>query len=99
MVGQQSDSIPDTLGSIGQLGHLFARRGQLESALKALIFVEQHPATMARDHRYNEPLLAELRSELPATVFAQAVAWVAGQGLDSVVRWLLHGQGSVAAAL
>lgn len=61
--------------------------------------VELHPATMARDHCYNEPLLAELRSELPSTVFAQAAAWVASQGLESVVRWLLHGQGSVAATL
>lgn len=99
MVGQQSDSIPDTLGSIGQLGHVFARRGQLDSALKALLFVEQHPATMARDHLYNEPLLVELRSELPATVFAQAAAWAASQGVESVVRWLLHGQNLIVAAL
>jgi len=88
-VGQQSDSAPDTLGSIGLLGHLFARRGQVETALKALAFVEQHPATMARDRLYNEPLLTELRSELPPTLFEQAATWAANQALDGVARWLL----------
>ncbi|MCE7988371.1 MAG: hypothetical protein DYG89_45005 [Caldilinea sp. CFX5] len=92
VVGQQSDSTPDTLGSIARLGHVFARRGQLEPALKALTFVEQHPVTMARDHLYNEPLLAELRSELPPALFEEAATWVAEQALDGVVRWLQHGQ-------
>lgn len=91
-VGQQSDSIPDTLGSIARLGHVLARRGQLDAALKALLFVEQHPVTMARDHLYNQPLLTELRSELPPTLFETATAWAADQSLDSVVRWLLHGE-------
>jgi len=89
-LGQQSDSTPDTLGSIALLGHLFARRGQLETALKALAFVEQHPATMARDRLYNQPLLAELRSELPPMLFEQAAVWTAEQALDGVARWLLH---------
>jgi len=89
-VGQQIDSAPDTLGSIACLGHIFARRGQLESALKALTFVEQHPVTMARDRLYNEPLLTELRSELPPSVFEQAATWAANQGLDDVVQWLLY---------
>ena len=88
-VGEQSDSAPDALGSIGLLGHLFARRGQLETALRTLAFVEQHLSTMARDHLYNQPLLAELRSELAPTLFEQAAAWAADQTLDSVVRWLL----------
>ncbi len=91
-VGQQSGSTPDTLGSIDLLGHLFARRGQLETALKALAFVEQHPATMARDRLYNQPLLAELHSELTPVLLAQAAAWAAGQSLDDMVRWLLHGE-------
>jgi predicted ATPase/DNA-binding SARP family transcriptional activator/predicted negative regulator of RcsB-dependent stress response len=91
MVGQQSDSAPDTLGSIGLLAHLFARRGQVEEAIKALLYVEQHPATLARDRVYNEPLLAELRSELPPALFEQAAAWAATQTLDDVVRWLLQG--------
>ncbi|MDQ3250445.1 MAG: tetratricopeptide repeat protein [Chloroflexota bacterium] len=93
-VGLQSDSTPDTLGSIGLLGHLFARRGQLERALKALAFVEQHPATMARDRLYNEPILAELRSELAPALFEQAAAWATDQALDGVVRWLLYGEGA-----
>lgn len=93
-VGQQSDSTPDTLGSIGLLGHLFARRGQMEIALKALTFVEQHPSTMARDRLYNQPLLTELRSELTPALFEQAAAWAAGQSLDSMVRWLLHSESS-----
>jgi predicted ATPase len=91
MVGQQSDSAPDTLGSIGLLGHLLARRGQVEEAIKALLYVEQHPATLARDLVYNQPLLAELRSELLATLFEQTAAWAASQTLDDVVRWLLQG--------
>ena len=91
-VGQQSDSTPDTLGSIARLGHVLARRGQLADALKALTFVEQHPVTMARDHLYNQPLLAELRSELPQTLFDTAAAWAAEQTLDGMVRWLLHDQ-------
>lgn len=97
VVGQQSDSIPDTLGSIARLGHVLARRGQLDAALQALVFVEQHPVTMARDHLYNQPLLTELRSELPATLFETATAWAADQTLDSVVRWLLHGAPSFTA--
>jgi tetratricopeptide (TPR) repeat protein len=91
MVGQQSDSAPDTLGSIGLLGHLLARRGQVEEVIKALLYVEQHPATLARDLVYNQPLLAELRSELLATLFEQTAAWAASQTLDDVVRWLLQG--------
>lgn len=87
-MGQDSDSPPDTLGSIALLGHLFARRGQIETALKALTFVEIC-AAMARDRLYNEPLLAELRSELPPVLFEEAAAWAAGQALDGVVRWLL----------
>ena len=90
--GQQSESTPDTLGSIAIWGHLFARRGRVESALKALLFVEQHPSTMARDRRYNQPLLTELRSELDPLLFAQAEAWVAGQSLDDLEHWLLHGE-------
>ncbi len=93
-VGQQSDSTPDTLGSIGLLGHLFARRGQLAQALNALTFVEGHPATMARDHLYNAPLLAELRSELDQAHLTVATAWAGAQTLDTVVRWLLHGENS-----
>lgn len=99
VVGQQSDSIPDTLGSIARLGHVLARRGQLDAALKALIFVEQHPVTMARDHLYNQPLLTELRSELPTLLFETATAWAADQTLDSVVRWLLHGAPSFPATV
>ncbi|MEZ4735440.1 MAG: BTAD domain-containing putative transcriptional regulator [Caldilineaceae bacterium] len=91
VVGQQSDSTPDLLGSVGLLGHAFAGRGQVEAALKALLYVEQHPATMARDKAYNHPLLNDLRSKLPATLFAQTETWVAGQTLADVVRWLLHG--------
>ncbi len=93
-VGQRSDSTPDTLGSIGRLGHLFARRGHLEAALKALAFVEQHPVTMERDRLYNQPLLTELRSELDPTWFEQAAAWAANQTLDHMIDWLLHGEGS-----
>ena len=99
IVGQQSDSTPDTLGSIARLGHVFARRGQLEAALKALTFVEQHSVTMARDHLYNQPLLAELHSELPATLFAEAAGWAAEQTLDSTVRWLQHEEAAPPLAL
>jgi len=94
--GQQSESTPDTLGSIALLGHLFARRGQIEHALKALLFVEQHPSTMARDRLYNEPLLAELRGELDARLFTQAEAWVTEQTLDDVAHWLAPSEASFA---
>lgn len=94
IVGQKSDSTPDMLGSIGLWGHLFAGRGQVEAALKALLFVEQHPATMARDRLYNQPLLTELHSELPLVLFEQATAWVTGRTLDGVMDWLLHGENS-----
>jgi predicted ATPase/DNA-binding SARP family transcriptional activator len=91
VAGQRSDSAPDILGTIAHLGHLLARRGQLAEALKALAFVGQHPATMARDHLYNKPLLAELHSELAPALFEQAAAWAAAHSLDEVVHWLLHG--------
>ncbi|MEZ4681014.1 MAG: tetratricopeptide repeat protein [Caldilineaceae bacterium] len=90
-VGHQIDSKPDALTSVGLLGHLFAHRGQLEAAIRALLFVDQHPATAANDKAHNQQLLTELRSELPAALFAQAAGWVATQTLDDVARWLLHG--------
>ena len=93
VVAQQSDSMLDLLGSVGLLGHVFAHRGQKEAALKALLFVEQHPATMARDKVYNQPLLTELRSKLPPEVLTQAVAWAAGQPPEEVVHWLLYSGG------
>ncbi|MCB0089026.1 MAG: hypothetical protein KDE54_14040 [Caldilineaceae bacterium] len=43
---------------------------------------------MARDKLYNQPLLDELRSELPPALFEQAKAWASGQTLDDVVDWL-----------
>lgn len=90
IVGQQSDSTPDILGSIGLLGHVFARRGQLEDALKLLAFAERHPSIMARDRLYHQPLLAELHSELEPALFEWAAAWAAGQTLDEVIHWLLY---------
>jgi tetratricopeptide (TPR) repeat protein len=87
-VAHSNESTPDTLGSIARLGHVLARRGQVETALRALAFAEQHPSVMARDRLYNEPLLAELHTELPATLFDEAAAWAAGHSLDEVVRWL-----------
>ena len=93
-VGHQIDSKPDTLNSVGLLGHLFARRGQLDAAIRALLFVEQHSATLARDKAYNQPLLAELRSELPS-LFEKAATWTAHQTLDEVVRWLLYGESTL----
>jgi tetratricopeptide (TPR) repeat protein len=87
-VAHSNESTPDTLGSIALLGHVLARRGQVETALKALAFAEQHPSVMARDRLYNESLLAELHTELPATLFDEAAAWAAGHSLDEVVRWL-----------
>lgn len=90
VVGQRCDSLPDLLGSIGLMGHLLARRGHLNRALALLQFVEAHPATMARDHHYSQALLAELRSELPSAVIAEASQWAAEQALDGIVRWLLY---------
>lgn len=90
-VGHQIDSKPDTLNSVGLLGHLFAQRGQLDAAIRALLYVEQHPATLARDKAYNQSLLAELRSELPS-LFEEATNWTVHQTLDDVVRWLLYGE-------
>ncbi len=92
VAGQQSDSNPDTLGSIGLMGHLFARRDQGEAALRVLLSVEQHPASFARDKVYNQPLLAQLRSALPPQRVEQAAAWAASQTIDDLVRWLLHGE-------
>lgn len=93
-VGHQIDSKPDTLNSVGLLGHLFAQRGQLEAAIRALLYVEQHPASLARDKAYNQSLLAELRSELP-TLFEEVTTWTATQTLDDVVRWLLYGENAL----
>ncbi|HMN27709.1 MAG TPA: tetratricopeptide repeat protein [Caldilineaceae bacterium] len=94
-VAHHSESTPDTLGSISLLGHVLARRGQMKMALRALTFAEQHPSVMARDRLYNEPLLAELHSELSVTFFDEATTWAAGQSLDEVVRWLEHSEVTV----
>jgi predicted ATPase/DNA-binding SARP family transcriptional activator/Tfp pilus assembly protein PilF len=87
-VASRNESTPDTLGSVALLGHVLARRGQIEAALRALAFVEEHPSVMARDRLYNEPLLVELRSELPANHFAEAAAWATSHSLEEVVQWL-----------
>jgi predicted ATPase/DNA-binding SARP family transcriptional activator len=87
-VAHSIDSTPDTLGSISLLGHVLARRGRVGDAIQALRFVEAHPATMARDHLYNEQLMAELAEELPADVLAQAREWAVGKTVDEVVQWL-----------
>lgn len=93
-VGHQSDSAPDTLGSIGLMGHCFAHRGHMAMAIKALLFVEQQPATLARDLAYNQPLLAELRSELPPALFEEATTWAADQTVADVLQWLLQDEPS-----
>jgi tetratricopeptide (TPR) repeat protein len=90
IAGQQSDSTSDILCSIGLLGHVAAHRGQWEEALKALIFVDQHPATMALDKVYNQSLFADLQSKLPPSLFEQTMSWAAGQTLDDVARWSLR---------
>ena len=88
--GQQSDSTSDILCSIGLLGHIAAHHGQWEEALKALLFVEQHPATLAQDKVYNQPLLTDLRRRLSPALMEQAMSWAANQTLDEVVRWSLR---------
>jgi predicted ATPase len=82
------DSRPDLLGCTSMLAHVWARRGRIGEALRILLFVEQHPATMARDKRFNEPLLNELRAELPPEIVDEAAQWANGQSLDELLAWI-----------
>jgi hypothetical protein len=64
---------PDVLSSIAYVAHVWARRGNVEPALRALLHVDHHPAALARDKNFNAPLLAALREALaPASITAAA---------------------------
>jgi hypothetical protein len=66
--------IPDVLSSISYVAHAWARRGIVEPALRALLYVDQHPAILARDKHFNATLLATLRETLGPAIISAAAA-------------------------
>jgi tetratricopeptide (TPR) repeat protein len=79
---------PDVLSSITCLAHVWARQGYVEPALRALLYVDQHPATFAQDKHFNAPLLATWREVLAPDILAEAVAWSTRKPLEDVVTWI-----------
>jgi tetratricopeptide (TPR) repeat protein len=79
---------PDVLSSISYLAHVWARRGNVELALRALLYVDQHPAALARDKNFNATLLAALREALAPEIIIEAVAWGKTKQLDDIVTWI-----------
>jgi len=82
---------PDVLSSITYLAHVWARRGSVQLALRALLYVDQHPATLARDKHFNATLLATLRGALGPENITAAAAWSKTKQLDDVVTWIDRG--------
>src|SRR5262245_56356249 len=78
---------PDVLSSISYLAHVWARRGNVAPALRVLLYVDQHPAALARDKNFNATLLAALREALAPEIFT-AAAWGKTKQLDDVVTWI-----------
>jgi tetratricopeptide (TPR) repeat protein len=82
---------PDVLSSISYLAHVWARRGNVEPALRILLYVGQHPATLARDKNFNATLLTALREALAPEIHTEAAAWGKTKQLDDVVTWINGG--------
>jgi tetratricopeptide (TPR) repeat protein len=82
---------PDMLTSIAYLAHVWARRGHIAPALRALLYVDQHPAALARDKHFNTTLLAALGQACASDMLTEAAAWGKTQQLDDVVTWIDRG--------
>jgi hypothetical protein len=78
----------DALGDIACLAQAWAQQGQSERSLRALLYVEQHPASLPYDRERNAQLLYELRMELPPGVVEQAASWCSGRTMDEIVGWI-----------
>jgi tetratricopeptide (TPR) repeat protein len=79
---------PEVLSSIASVAHVWARRGHVEPALRALLYVDQHPAALAWDKQFNAPLLAAWREALAPERITEAAAWGTTQLLEDVVTWI-----------
>jgi tetratricopeptide (TPR) repeat protein len=79
---------PDVLCSIAYLAHVWARRGHVEPALRALLYVDSHPATLPFYKAFNATLLSALRDASAHDVIAAARAWGKAKQLDDVVTWV-----------
>ena len=86
---------PDVLSSISYLAHVWARRGNVEPALRILLYVDQHPAALARDKNFNATLLAAWRESLAPEIITEAAVWGKTKQLDDVVTWIDGGWGHV----
>ena len=64
------------------------RRGNVEPALRALLYVDHHPATLARDKNFNTTLLAAWRETIAPTILADAAVWGKTKQLDDVAAWI-----------
>jgi hypothetical protein len=67
---------------------MWARWGNVEPALRILLYVDQHPAALARDKHFNATLLIALREALAPEIITEAVAWGKTKQLDDVVTWI-----------
>jgi predicted ATPase/DNA-binding SARP family transcriptional activator len=88
-------SVVDVLDAFLIFAQVWMQQGQVNAALRALCFVEQHPVTTKWMHRETQTLLDELIAELPAEIVTQAKAWAAGQTWEEVAAWVQMIQGDI----
>ena len=74
--------------SLVDVAELEMSYGELQRAALLLLFVVQHPATVAVTQASAEKLLDELRAELPAEVMRGVATAVATHTLDSIIAQL-----------
>jgi MFS family permease len=90
--------LPEAPQADAPTAHAWARRGIVEPALRALLCVDQHPATLARDKHFNATRLAPWRETLGPAIIAAAAAWGKTKQLDEVVTWIDNNAGYGACA-
>jgi tetratricopeptide (TPR) repeat protein len=82
-------TIPAALMTLAGFAQLRARAGQAEPALELLGFALNHPACDDETHQRGDPVLADLRSKLPAEIVESALARGQTQTLEAMTTKLL----------
>jgi predicted ATPase/DNA-binding SARP family transcriptional activator len=87
-IARKIDNVPDSLGNLSHLSHVWARRGHVDRALQGLLLVERHPSATERDRRFNADLMQELIEELPAMTVAGAQTRAEQMSMPEIEDWV-----------
>jgi predicted ATPase/DNA-binding SARP family transcriptional activator len=90
-LAQEVGAIWLAIVSLVDVAELEMSYGELQRAALLLLFVVQHPATVAATQVTAEKLLDELQAELPAEVIREAETAAASHTLDSIIAQLIGG--------